>query len=150
MYYQNKVSDAKTEMVTTANLQSDGKTKGLFTATTLNSTNAALSKSWLCTNDVVVDPVGSKDKPFTDLTDIKVPTSKSVTTTCARFLPMDTTKLNTSDDIRFDGGKDSKFDGSIWTFKRSGVLVKTETSALTGAFQAATVAAAVAVAALTF
>jgi len=128
----------------------DATKKGIFSAVTANSTNGAIKTSWTCTNDMVADPDGSADATkWTDKTDLKA-SNKSVTTTCVRLLPKDTTTLNTSDDIRFDGGKDSKFSGAMFSFKRNDKLKATLVTALTGAFQAATVAGAVAVAALTF
>ena len=119
-------------------------TAATWSAVTLNATNAGLSKSWACTSSGNTFPTGTG-----------VETAAPEIITCARFLPLEANM--TAADIRFEPTVANGFSGSISTMASGAHAVSTAitltasaTTALTGAFQAATVAGAVALAALTF
>lgn len=92
-----------------------------------------INKSWQCST------AGAADADVT-ITDV-------VTVTCARFLP--TASESVAADLRFDGG-DSDFDGSVMVMVDDGIAVGGGTYEWGSAFEAATVAGALALAALTF
>jgi len=95
-----------------------------------------LNKSWQCTVD------GAADDDFA-ITDV-------VTVTCARFMPapLDEVVLD-NEDIRFDGG-DSFFDGTVMVMYNENIVEGGGTYEWSSAFEAATVAGVLALAALTF
>jgi hypothetical protein len=95
-----------------------------------------LNKSWQCT---AAGPI----LPAETITEV-------VTVTCARFLPapLDEVDLE-NDDLRFDGG-DALFDGSVMVMLDDDIAEGDGTYEWSSAFEAATVAGALALAALTF
>lgn len=111
---------------------------GTWESVTVNATNAGLSKSWACSSTGNTFPITSGG-----------PTQPEIMT-CARFLPLEANTAST--DIRFDA--QAAFTGAIKLLATDAAgaiqLTASATTALTGAFQAATVAGAVALAALTF
>lgn len=104
-----------------------------WTATTAVST--ATGGSWVCQLSGATYPI----------TGVEVTTPQIMA--CQRFLPKEAASAAT--DMRYEPTVSGGFSGGIKTFKDTTLTVSAITS-LTGAFQAATVAGAVALAALTF
>merc|ERR1712159_638201 len=148
MFYKYGEDEASASTKWLNTNEKDGDTPGIFSDITLDSTHAALNRSWQCdwVKGVTAEPLDDTDNgQYT----------KSAVLTCARFLPLETTELNTSKDARFDGGpteKGNTFSGSVLlvdpvdsSAAATGRTISTGISAslatsLKGAFQAATVA----------
>lgn len=113
--------------------QSDDMTDASWDTLTTGTVDG-FKKTWDC------EISGAVDQQSVDITD-------DVTMTCARYMPMESTSA--SADIRFDGGS-ALFTGVMRTFDGTDVTDATGTYTFGGAFEAASLAAGVALAALTF
>lgn len=128
--------DATTTVDTTAS--------GTWSTVTLSTVNSALSKGWACSSSGNTLPTSAG----TELANPEV-------LVCARFLPLES--ASAAADLRFEPSATGGQSGAIKTMASGAHAVSTDitlsataTTSLTGAFQAATVAGAVALAALTF